>query len=163
MADSHDTQTLPTPQSAIERRRFLTMAGGLAAATAAAGVVAVQAAKADQHPDAELIRLGKEFRRAWDGWSATVLVRAHMDDSEKTPALRAADQGEAEAFAALDEVADAIRVLAPSTAAGFFVRLLVLCHDFNAEMPWSRYADDDEPLMALTRQMERLAAQEAAS
>ncbi len=58
MAVSDNTPTLPNFKS---RRRFLTMADGIAAATAAAGAVAIQAARGAPAENPELIGLGNEL------------------------------------------------------------------------------------------------------
>ncbi len=53
MAAFRDTTITPKTHS---RREMLTLAGGLAAATAAAGAVAIQAARAEPQPDADAWR-----------------------------------------------------------------------------------------------------------
>lgn len=58
MADSPNTRTLSKSHS---RRDILALAGSLAAATAAAGVVAIQSAHGAEHPDAALLKLKVDF------------------------------------------------------------------------------------------------------
>ncbi len=186
MADSPNTTTTSKTHS---RREMLALAGGLAAATAAAGAVAIQAARAGQHPDAELLDLRKKFDK-----QLAIVLRWREEEARLEPIFEAEikrrntpitpqleewfevrkEVGFENAIArvndeseVLDKITTKIRAIPASTFAGLAVKVWAVAFDTYAIFHFDEPEDDmdwtPKCYLQLLREADRLAAAEAVS